>query len=251
MEGSELVWAAVAVAFVASLYASVGHGGASGYLAIMAILSFPPEIMKPGALVLNLIVAGIAAVNYFKVGHFRFHLLWPFALTAIPFSYLGARMKISPTVYGLALAVTLIWAGGRLALVSAAGDSVVQSRSLPSRFLTLTIGSLIGFVSGVVGVGGGIFLSPILILMRWAELKEAAAVSAAFIWLNSAAGILGHIHLGVTWPPHLTVWILAAAVGGLVGSYAGARKFSGLVLRRVLAVVLFVAAAKSIMVAFK
>lgn len=241
---------ALAVGWVAALYASVGHGGASGYLAIMALLSFPPSVMKPGALLLNLLVAGIGAAQYMRAGHLRPALLWPFALTSIPLSYLGARLKVPPAVYGAALGATLLWAGARLAMSSRAA-ATAETRPMPRLPFTLSIGAAVGLLSGMVGVGGGIFLSPLFVFMRWADVKQTAAVSAAFIWVNSAAGIVGHLRSGAKWPPNLELWLAAALIGGSIGSYLGARKWSGLTLRRLLAVVLLIAAFKSFTVAFK
>ena len=236
---------AAAVALVAALYASVGHGGASGYLAVMALLSFSPDIMKPGALALNLLVAGIGAVQYYRAGHFRFQLLWPFALSSIPMSYAGARLSVSPKIYGIVLAAVLVWAGVRLALAPRESAAAPQIRPAPPLGLSLAVGALIGIVSGMVGVGGGIFLSPIFIFMGWANARETSAVSAVFIWLNSASGLLGHAHTAVRWPPQWLSWVVAAAIGGFLGSHWGSRKFSNITLRRLLAAVLLIAAAKS------
>lgn len=242
-EALQTIGVSAAVALIAALYASVGHGGASGYLAVMALLSVPAAVMKPGALALNLLVAGIGAVQYFRAGHFRFRLLWPFALSSIPMSYAGARLPISLEIYGLVLAATLVWAGARLAF--AAAPAADGAEFLPPMPLSLAVGALIGFVSGMVGVGGGIFLSPLFILKRWGSAKETAAVSAAFIWLNSASGLLGHAHVTVQWPAGWIWWAAAAAAGGVLGSHWGSRKFSNVALRRILAVVLLTAACKS------
>lgn len=243
----------VVVAFVAALYSSVGHGGASGYLAVMAILSFPSHVMKPGALILNLLVSGIGAINFWRAGHLRLSLIWPFILTSIPFSYIGAKIHISPETYSLALAATLLFAGIRLSMATSVQSTNVNfsQRPLPSFPATTVIGAVIGFISGMVGVGGGIFLSPIFILMKWATPKETAAVSALFIWLNSAAGLAGHFESAVKFPPGLLLWIIAAGLGGILGSFFGAKRFSGTTLRRLLAVVLLVAAAKTLLVAFQ
>jgi uncharacterized protein len=240
----------LAVAWVAALYASVGHGGASGYLAIMALLSFPPAVMKPGALLLNLLVAGIGAVQYFRAGHFRPALFWPFALSSIPLSYIGARLTLSPEVYGAALGLTLLWAGVRLAL-SSRRTADAGPRPMPRLPATLAAGAAMGLLSGMVGVGGGIFLSPLFLFMRWADTKQTAAVSAAFIWVNSAAGMVGHLQSGVLWPAHLGVWVGAAVAGGALGSFFGARRWTGLTLRRLLAVVLLTASFKSFAGALK
>lgn len=241
----------IGVAAIAALYASVGHGGASGYLAVMAILSFPPEVMKPGALLLNLLVAGIGAIQYVRAGHFRFSLLWPFVLSSIPMSYAGARLHVSPKFYGIVLAVTLLWASVRLSMQANKSDDSFTRRPLPSLPVTLTIGAVIGWISGMVGVGGGIFLSPLFILMNWASPKETSAVSAIFIWVNSLSGIAGYLHSGIAWPPRLWMWVAAAGIGGSIGSYFGAKKWSSLTLRRLLSVVLLVAAVKSAMIVLK
>lgn len=241
---------AAMVALVAALYASVGHGGASGYLAVMALLSIPSAVMKPSALALNLLVAGIGAVQYYRAGHFRFHLLWPFVLTSIPMSYAGARLHVSPKIYGVVLAVTLVWAGMRLALAPKETAGAPQAaRPLPPLGISLAAGALMGLISGMVGIGGGIFLSPLFIFMNWSNAKESAAVSAAFIWLNSAAGLFGHAHAGFQWPAGWLIWVTAAAAGGILGSHWGSRKFSNIVLRRLLAAVLLVAAFKSALTA--
>jgi uncharacterized protein len=236
----------IAIAAVAALYASVGHGGASGYLAMMALLAMPPSIMKPSALLLNLVAAGIGAVQYYRAGHFRFSLLWPFAIGSIPLAYIGSRCHVSPKIYGALLGLTLLWAGIRMIHFRNPAETP-ETFQLPKWPWTLGAGAGIGLLSGLVGVGGGIFLSPLFILMRWASPKETAAVSAVFIWVNSAAGILGHVHAGVQWPDPLAGWVVAAIVGGSVGSFFGACKWSGLTLRRALASVLTIAAAKAFM----
>jgi hypothetical protein len=248
MSGAEFLHSgllALAVAGVAALYASVGHGGASGYLAVMTLLSFPPAVMKPGALLLNLLVAGIGAVQYYRAGHFRFSLLWPFALTSIPLSYLGARLRVSPNFYETALALTLLWAGARLAFFTGPAASGTETRSRPRLPVALGVGAGVGLLSGIVGVGGGIFLSPLCLLLGWADPKETAALSAAFIWVNSAAGIAGHLSTQTTWPQPLALWVLAAVAGGGLGSYFGARRWSAATLRRLLGAVLFIAAVKA------
>ncbi|MGQ0644552.1 MAG: sulfite exporter TauE/SafE family protein [Elusimicrobiota bacterium] len=241
---------AAAVGAVAFMYASVGHGGASGYLAVMTLLSLPPALMKPGALALNLLVAGAAAVQFRRAGHFPTNKLWPFAATSIPLSYIGASLKVPPALYGPALGVVLLAAGLRLALPDGRGGPRAAARPLPPLPATLALGGGIGFLSGMAGVGGGIFLSPLFILLGWAGPKETADLSAVFIWLNSAAGLWGHFGRGADWPPALWVWVPAAALGGFAGSYFGARRWSGLVLRRLLAAVLVAAAFKAILAAF-
>lgn len=231
------------VFFVALAYSSVGHGGASGYLAVLSFFGVPPAAMAPSALLLNLLVAGISFTAYWRAGLFVFRLLWPFLLTSIPFAFLGGLTAVPVRVYLLLLSAVLIFAAFRLLVVVAAGGEEAWVRP-PRLAVALPVGAGIGFLSGIIGVGGGIFLSPLLILLKWADTKRTAAVSAAFIWINSLAGLYGHLlRQSVDWPG--LVWLVGAALaGGLVGSSLGARRFQGLWLRRILAVVLLVATLK-------
>ncbi len=231
------------VFLVAAAYSSVGHGGASGYLAVLGFFGLAPAFMAPSALLLNLLVAGLAFWNYWRAGHFVWRLLWPFLLTSIPCAFLGARLNISPKVYLLLLAAVLLWSAYRLvAVVSAFGEE--PRLQLPSLRVALPTGAAIGLLSGMVGVGGGIFLSPLMILLRWADAKRTAAASAAFIWLNSASGLYGRLaHQSVDWLA-LFWLVLPAFLGGLVGSRLGAQHLRGIWLRRILAGVLFLAAVK-------
>ncbi|MBI4347281.1 MAG: sulfite exporter TauE/SafE family protein [Elusimicrobia bacterium] len=231
---------AFGIAAVAFLYSLVGHGGASGYLAIMSLAGVEPATMKVSALALNLLVAGIAFANYRKAGHFEPRLLWPFAAASIPAAYLGGRLDVPPRAYGALLGATLIFAAVRLWIPERDAE---KSPAAPPLSVSLPAGALIGFVSGVVGVGGGIVLSPLMLLAGWADAKRTSAASAAFIWLNSAAGLAGHWHrfreAPVPWS-----WVLAAAAASAAGSALGARRLTGPVLRRCLSVVLALAAVK-------
>jgi len=228
---------------VAAAYASVGHGGASGYLAVLSFFGFAPAVMAPGALLLNLIVAGMSFTSYWRAGHFAPRLLWPFLLTSVPFAFVGGLLPVAAHVYIVLLAAVLLFSAYRLIAVrsQAAEESLLKP---PRLIVALPVGAAIGLLSGMVGVGGGIFLSPLILLLGWADAKRTAAASAAFIWINSAAGLYGHLSRNMPdW--NLLVWLVgAAAAGGALGSWLGARRLTGLWLRRVLGVVLILAAVK-------
>ncbi len=239
----------VLVFLVAAAYSSVGHGGASGYLAVLSFFGLVPAAMAPSALLLNLLVAGLAFISYLRAGHFVFRLLWPFLLTSIPFAFWGGLVGVSPRSYMVLLAAVLIFAAFRLFVPTPGGKEDYFVRP-PSLVVALPLGAAIGFLSGIVGVGGGIFLSPLLILLHWADTKRTAAVSAAFIWINSVAGLYGHLsRQHVDWQSLLWL-VLAAFAGGLLGSWMGARRFTGVWLRRILGVVLLLAALKLLRGAF-
>ena len=233
----------VLVFLVAMAYSSVGHGGASGYLAVLSLFGLTPSAMAPSALLLNLLVAGTSFLLYWRSGHFRFGLLWPFLLTSIPFAFLGGITRVSSRAYMALLAVTLAFAAYRLLAAVPPRDEESFAR-MPPLWVALAAGAGIGFLSGLIGVGGGIFLSPLMILLKWADAKRTAAVSAAFIWVNSAAGLYGQLmRNAVDW--HGLLWLVAAAfAGGIAGSYLGATRFRGLWLRRILGLVLLLATIK-------
>ena len=240
-----LITVIAAIFVVAVLYSSVGHGGASGYLAVMAFLAVAPGVTRPTALVLNLFVASIATVQFWRAGHFSWGLFWPFAAASIPFAFLGGMIKLPTGVYTILLGAVLLFAAFRLAW---SFTQEVPEVRRPNVWLALAIGAGIGLLSGLVGVGGGIFLTPVLLLMNWSETKTAAGVSALFIFVNSAAGLAGNYSQVSVLPASSLTWIGAAIAGGVVGSLLGAKKFESLMLRRVLAAVLLMAALKLIFV---
>jgi uncharacterized membrane protein YfcA len=229
---------------VAILYSSVGHGGASGYLAVMAFLSVSPTITRPTALVLNLFVASIGAFQFYRAGHFSWSIFWPFAVTSIPFAFLGGMITLPTNIYKMLLGFVLLFAAFRLAWSFSKDAEPVA----PKLWVALIFGAIMGLLSGLVGVGGGIFLTPLLLLMNWSETKTAASVSALFILVNSASGLLGNYEQVSVLPSDVVFWIAAAVIGGIIGSLLGSRKFDSLMLRRVLATVLLFAAVKLIFV---
>lgn len=232
---------AVALALVAVLYAAVGHGGASGYLAVMALAGVDPATMKPVALVLNLAVSCIGTVMFFRAGHFAWRLFWPFAVVSVPFAYLGGALHLSPGAFRLLVAAALAFAALRL-ILPVKNDS--DSMKIPAWWVVALSGSLMGLISGLIGVGGGIFLTPLLLLCGWARPKEAAAVSAPFIFVNSAAGLLGNVGSLANLPPAMPWWLPAIVAGGIVGARWGSRVARPTQLRPTLAAVLAVAVLK-------
>jgi uncharacterized membrane protein YfcA len=230
--------------FIALLYSTVGHAGASGYLATMALLSFPPAVMKPTALVLNIIVALVTTVRFAKAGYFSWRLFWPFALASVPMAYLGGGMHVDTTVYKILVGVALVFAALHLVLRSKVAPDDLERATYPGIGASLAVGGGLGFLSGLTGVGGGIFLSPVLIILHWAGLRRTAAVAAAFILLNSLSGLTGYLQKGGAFPEHIAFWSVAVVSGGYIGSTLGATKFNSPVLRILLGIMLGMAGMK-------
>lgn len=227
------------------LYSSVGHGGASGYLAAMALFGVSAALMKPAALVMNIIVAGLVFARLWRAGFFQPRLFWSFALGSIPLAFLGGAIQLHERAYQYLVAVALLVAAWRLLLTG----HEPPTRTTPRLGVALPVGAALGFVSGLTGVGGGIFLSPLLLLLRWANMRTTAAVSAAFILVNSVAGLAGLLSAGVKLPDGLTWMMLAAFAGALVGSELAVRRLAPVRLRQLLGVVLAIAAVKMIFTA--
>ena len=232
----------IAVFLVAVLYSSVGHGGASGYLGVMAFLAVAPEVTRPTALVLNLFVASIAFVQFYRAKHFDWKIFLPFAVASVPMAFVGGMIHLPTTVYKIILGVTLILAAIRLAI----NLKSEREPTAPQVWVCLIIGAVLGLVSGLVGVGGGIFLTPILLLFNWTETKKAAGISALFILVNSISGLLGNRAQVLELPSTVWIWITAAVIGGIIGATLGSFRFNSLTLRRVLAVGLLIAGVKLI-----
>lgn len=226
---------------IAFLYSSVGHGGASGYLALMALFGVEVALMKPSALVLNLFVSSIAFLSYYRAGHFRIRTLLPFAAASIPMAFLGATLEIAPDLYKKILGACLLIAALRILIRPRGESSEVKKLSLP---IALFSGAVIGFFSGMIGIGGGIILSPLLLLTRWAGMKETAAVSAAFIFLNSMAGLSGHLAAGMSLSPGILLWIGVVVAGGLAGSLSGSFRLTVVQLKYLVTAVLLIASIK-------
>ena len=238
----EHIWLFLAILpVVAFLYASVGHGGASGYLALMAIFSFATETMKPTALLLNLFVAAIAFYHYYKAGHFNMKLFLSFAIASVPLAFLGGMITVDASIYKKILGVLLIFAVLKMLNVFGKESSLIKDVKL---WQGLVVGGVIGFFSGLIGIGGGIILTPVILLLHWGKMKEAAAVSALFIWVNSASGLVGQFTSGVKLAPQSFILVGVALVGGYFGSYYGSQKFDNRVLRYLLSFVLVIASAK-------
>jgi len=221
-------------------YSLVGHGGASGYLAVMVLCGLPFLEMKPAALTLNIFVSALAWWQFSQANGFSGKLLRPFLVASIPAAFFGGAMQADPWVMRLVLGLSLLFAGLWIFKVSKANYALRPF----SFWAALPLGGLLGFISGLVGVGGGIFLSPLLLLTRWGETRVVAGVSAAFIFFNSVAGLTGHLSSGGSLAPELPVWICLVVAGGGLGSYLGARRLPSYWLRRILALVLILASQK-------
>jgi len=233
------------IAFAATLYSSVGHGGASGYLAAMALFGLAPVFMKPTALAMNIAVAGLVFFRLRRAGYFDARLFWPFALGSIPLAFVGGALTLPGGLYKILVAIALLVAATRLLWTS----QEHEVRAAPNFGFALAIGAGLGLLSGLTGVGGGIFLSPLLLLMRWANMRTTAALSAAFILVNSIAALAGHATVAVAWPAQLPLLMLAALAGAVIGSELAVRRLAPVTLRRLLGVVLVIAGAKLLLTA--
>jgi uncharacterized membrane protein YfcA len=250
LEANEILVALLAAGMLlaAFVYASVGHGGASAYIAAMALAGVAPAEMRPIALVLNIVVSAIATFKFYRAGHFRWQLFWPFALVSIPAAYAGGAITLPGHVYKAIVGVVLVYAAWQLWRSARAGDEMGEVRE-PPLVLAMVIGGALGLLSGLTGVGGGIFLSPLLLILGWAGTKQTSAVAAPFILVNSIAGLAGAFMVkSISLPSHVWILIVAVLVGGWLGAEYGSRRFTNPLIRRMLAVVLAVAGAKMIAV---
>lgn len=240
---------AVCIFGAAVLYASVGHGGASGYLAVMALFKLAPEVMRPTALALNVLVAGLATITFRRAGCISWRLFWPFAVTSVPLAFVGGALSVPGIYYKPIVGAVLLFAAIRL-LLDPRSPVARKVKTLPIA-TALIAGAGIGLLSGLTGVGGGIFLSPLLLFAGWAEIRETSGTSAAFVLVNSVAALIGH-QAGLLRDPasvsripiEATWWGIAALAGGWIGAEVGSRRLNTGWIRRLLGVVLVIAGLK-------
>jgi uncharacterized membrane protein YfcA len=231
---------------VAALYSTVGHAGASGYLASMALFGLAPATMKPTALCLNILVALIASAKFATAGCFNWRVFWPFALSSVPAAFLGGALTLPAPIYKQIVGLVLLYSAYRLFVTATtAGNQPLKPLPVP---VGIAVGAVLGCLSGLTGVGGGIFLSPILLFCCWADARQASGVSAVFILVNSIAGLAGHVASLAVVPGEVLWWAPSAALGGVFGSHWGSRRLPGPAIRRCLSAVLLVAGAKMILV---
>lgn len=226
---------------VAFLYAAVGHGGASGYLALMALYGVAPEHMKPTALVLNLFVSLTSFIQYFRGGYFKKKLFLPIAAASIPLAFIGGMIVVEENIYKKILGVLLLFPVFRFFFFKNTDDDHLKSHNT---VIAVAVGGIVGLLSGMIGIGGGIILSPVLLLLQWTNQKQTAAISAAFIFVNSVAGLGGMMTKGITFTSDMVMYIVVAFAGGLLGAYFGSKKFNQNFLKYVLATVLLMASYK-------
>lgn len=226
---------------IAFLYASVGHGGASGYLALMALFSVTPDVMKPTALLLNLFVSLTSFIQFYRGRHFKWKIFLPLSLASIPFAFIGGLMVVDGAIYKKILGLLLLIPVVRFLFFPNFDISEIKK---PNLLLSIFIGAVIGLLSGMIGIGGGIILSPILLFLKWTDQKQTAAISALFIFVNSLSGLAGQLTKGIHFSAYMYVYVAIAFTGGLCGAYFGALRFKQIILKNVLAIVLLVAALK-------
>jgi len=235
---------AALIGLAACLYTMVGHGGASAYLAIMALLAVAPEVMRPTALALNLVAAGIATIRYVHAGQINWRLLAMFVVTAAPAAYLGGGIPIAPDLYRPLVGIVLILVAVKL--FWSPSQTASQRVAPPRLWIALPVGAGLGLLAGLTGTGGGIFLSPLVILLGWEDTRKTSGVAAAFILINSAAGLAGNYSSIGSLPAELPLYAAMAAAGALIGSWLGARRLDKSRLLQGLGVVLLIAGTKLI-----
>lgn len=243
MPTEHIIVLSLLIGVVAFLYSSVGHAGASGYIAVLALFAVPPEVIKPVALLLNILVASLGTWQFVRAGHFSWGLFWPFALPAIPLAFLGGYISLPGQVFHVLVGIVLLFSA--LRFVVKPEDDAVRNR--PGKLACLPLGGGLGLLAGLTGTGGGIFLTPLLLHLRWAKAKTAAAVSVVFILGNSTAGLLGNLAATRSFPAFAVIFLVAALCGGALGSYCGSQRFPPRMIKRLLAGVLLIAGLKLIL----
>ena len=234
-----------AIFAVALLYSSVGHAGASGYIAVLTLFSFEPSVIKPTVLLLNILVASIATYQFWRAGHFSWRLFWPFAALSVPCAFLGGYLLIPAHTFKLIVGIVLLISAVRLFWANKWAD--VEAVSPAPLTVSLPVGAAIGFLSGITSTGGGIFLTPLLLFFRWAKTKPAAATSALFVLVNSVSGLVGYFSNRQPLPPLAWSLAVAAILGGIVGSQMGCRHLPSRIIYICLAGVLTIAGLKLIL----
>lgn len=233
---------ALGVLLIAFLYSSVGHAGASGYIAVMALFGVSPALIKPTALTLNILVASLAALQFWRAGHFSWRLFWPFGVLAIPGAFLGGYLNLPAEAFKLLVGLVLLFSAARF-LLRPPVESEPQEPRLP---VALAVGAALGLLAGLTGTGGGIFLTPLVIFLHWARTKTASAISALFILCNSIAGLVGNLSAARQLPDLIWPLLGAVLIGGAVGSWLGSRRLPHSAIKRLLAAVLSIAGLKLI-----
>jgi uncharacterized membrane protein YfcA len=244
MPEQSMIWMALGIVLIAFLYSSVGHAGASGYIAVMSLFGVAAGQIKPVALVLNILVASIGTWQYYRAGHFRWDLFWPFAVLSIPLAFLGGYINLPVRVFKVLVGLVLL--GSAVRFFWKPGQEAEPVK--PTLPVAMGTGGALGFLAGLTGTGGGIFLTPAMILFRWAKVKTASAISALFILVNSVAGLLGNMGATNKFPRFAWVLLLCAGAGGALGSYLGSHRFPQSMIKRLLAIVLTIAGLKLIFV---
>jgi len=243
MDFNQVILTAPLFFLAALLFSSVGHGGASAYLAVMALLGVAPESMRPAALLLNVLVASIGVYKFHRAKAFSWQLFWPLAIMSVPMAFVGGLIQLSPQFYKPLVGAALLFAA--IQIFRKTRKHALQSNiHEPSRPVLFGLGAGLGLLSGLSGIGGGIFLSPILFLLNWAETKVISGVAAAFILANSVSGLMGVLTKQLVLPAYLGYWVVAVLLGGLIGAEFGSKRLTNSSIRRLLALVLVFAGGK-------
>ncbi len=231
---------------IATLYGAVGLGGGSGYLAVMGLFGVPPELMRITALTFNILVASIGSWKYVSAGYFSIRLFWPIAAASIPFAFIGGLFTLPGEVYTSILGILLLYTVYRLWRSPHKNGVHGEIKPIVPIWLTLIAGAAIGLTSGLLGIGGGILLGPLLLLAGWADTRQAMGITAAFVLVNSLAGLAGRLAAVPEFPPSILLWLLVVGLGGWLGAEYGSKRLDPLILRRLLALVLLAGAARLI-----